>query len=273
MKNQTRVRSASLAALAGLVGWAAGTTLIHADTLADPAVTGASTPAATASAAAAPAAAAPMTSAPMNSAVGSNTLRLGMYFVFYHATATDIYGPFVPNGVNLNVKNVQTPYFAYVRRLSNKLDLELAFGLPPVVSTVGKGPANLGAVPYNGQVISTARYVAPTVLVNYKFRNDGDVIRPYIGLGVNYTTFIARDSTPLGNAANGGPTRLSLSSSVGPAGTLGIWGRLSDHWNVTASYSMTRTKTHLVANTAGELRTSDISFGPQALVLSAGYTF
>ena len=37
-------------------------------------------------------------------------------------------------------------------------------------------------------------------------------------MGINYTNFYDRKSTAHGNAASGGPTKLSLTSSVGPAG-------------------------------------------------------
>src|SRR5271154_2003056 len=84
-----------------------------------------------------------------------NSLRLGLYSVFYHATADDISGPYVPAGVNLDVNNVETVYVGYIRRFSSHWDAELALGYPPLTKTVGKGPATLGSVPYNGQVIST----------------------------------------------------------------------------------------------------------------------
>jgi len=92
----------------------------------------------------------------------SNSVRLGYYYVMYDTHADDIKGPFVPAGVNLKIQDVATPYFAYVRRLTNHFSVELAVGAPPLTKTEGKGPAKLGSVPYNGQVITTARWLAPT---------------------------------------------------------------------------------------------------------------
>jgi outer membrane protein len=210
-----------------------------------------------------------------NDPIYGNTLRLGIYAVFYHTTADDITGALVPPGVNLNLKtdDLVTPYAAYVRRLSTHFALELALGLPPLTKSVGVGPATLGSVPYNGQVISTARWFAPTILLNYVFFDDNTALRPYIGVGVNYTAFYDRDSTAAGNAATGGPTKLELPSSVGPSGTLGLSYRIAPHWGVYASYSITRVDTTLTADTAGLIRTTHIRFGPQALVLAAGYSF
>ncbi|MFI4895617.1 MAG: OmpW family protein [Steroidobacterales bacterium] len=208
--------------------------------------------------------------------IPDNTVRLGEYWVFYHATASDLSGPFIPPGEDLNVsvKNVQTPYVAYLRQLSTHFTVELAFGVPPLTKTYGKGPATLaGTVPYNGQELSSARWVAPTLLIEYVFFDESYALRPYIGAGVNYTGFIDRNSTPAGDAASGGPTRIELPSSVGPAGTVGLTYRLPHNWSLMASYSVTRVTTHLSAITAGVVRTTDISFGPQAFVAAVGYSF
>jgi outer membrane protein len=205
--------------------------------------------------------------------VPGNSARIGLYSVFYHVSADDLSGPYVPPGANIDAKNVETLYLAYVRRLSAHFDVELAVGYPPLQKTVGKGPASLGSVPYDGEVIATARWLAPTLLVEYMFLSENSKLRPYIGVGVNYTTFYDRDSTAQGNAASGGPTRLSLTPSVGPAGTAGLAYNISGNWNLYASYSVSQVKTKLEADTAGVIRTTHISFGPQALVVSVGYSF
>jgi outer membrane protein len=205
--------------------------------------------------------------------VPSNSARIGLYSVFYHVTADDLSGPYVPPGANIDAKNVETLYLGYVRRLSPHFDVELALGYPPLQKTVGKGPATLGSVPYDGQVIATARWLAPTALVEYVFLDESSKWRPYIGAGVNYANFYDRNSTAQGNAASGGPTRLSLTSSVGPAGTVGVAYNIANSWNLYASYSVSRVKTKLDADTAGVIRTTHISFGPQALVVAIGYSF
>jgi outer membrane protein len=202
-----------------------------------------------------------------------NSARIGLYSVFYHVSADDLSGPFVPPGANLDAKNVETLYLAYVRTLSSRFDVELTAGYPPLQKTVGKGPATLGSVPYDGQIIATARWIAPTVLLEYKFLSENSMFRPYIGVGVNYTTFYDRDSTAQGNAISGGPTKLSLTSSVGPAGTVGVRYNIAGHWHAIASYSVSKVSTDLTADTAGIIRTTHINFGPQALVVSVGYSF
>jgi outer membrane protein len=204
---------------------------------------------------------------------GPNDIRLGVYFVHYEGSADDISGPYVPTGLNVHFDDVTTPYFAYVRTLSPHFDLELAFGWPPLTKTEGRGPAMLGSVPFNGQVISTARWVAPSLLLEYVFGDPNDRLRPYFGAGVNYTRFIDRRSTAAGNAVSGGPTSISLPDSIGPAITAGLSYRVTDRWAVHASYSIAQVNTKLTADTAGLIRTSEVRFWPNALVISVGYSF
>ncbi len=205
-----------------------------------------------------------------------NTIRLGEYFVHYDARASDVAGTgigAVPAGVNLNANPVNTLYMAYVRRLSSKWDLELAFGVPPSTTMMGKGLAKLGSIPYAGQQVATSRWASPTLLFNYKFLEETDRLRPYVGAGVNYTRFYDNTALPAGQAAFGGPTSATMSDSWGLAGTLGLQYQVQEHWSVFASYSISQVKSTMSANTSGALRSTTIDFHPAALVLSAGYSF
>jgi outer membrane protein len=166
-----------------------------------------------------------------------NEIRAGLYALFYDASAQNISGPYAPAGLNLSVKNVQTLYLAYVRTLTDHFNLELALGYPPITKTYGRGPSMLGSVPYNDVELSSARWAAPTLLLNYKFLNENYALRPYLGAGINYVNFYDRESTAGGNAASGGPTQISLSRSLGPAVTAGLSYRLARNWGLYASYS------------------------------------
>jgi outer membrane protein len=160
-----------------------------------------------------------------------------------------------------------------VHNITPHIEVELALGYPPISKVEGKGPATLGSVPYNGEIVSSARWLSPTLLLEYEFLGVNAVLRPYIGAGVNYTAFYDRFSTAQGNAASGGPTKLSLTSSVGPAGTVGLDWHISRHFHAYASYSISQVKTRIEADTGGVERNTHISFGPQALIVSGGFSF
>src|ERR1700748_2303639 len=203
----------------------------------------------------------------------SNSFRVGAYYITYDTQADDLRGQYVPTGVNLKLKDVVTPYFAYVRRLTRHFSAELALGAPPLTKTYAKGPAKLGSVPYNDQEIVTARWLAPTLLLNYTFFDESTRLRPYIGAGINYTRFYSRQSTPAGDAVLGGPTSISLTTSVGPAATVGLSYRITNHFFLYGSVSDLQGDSALTANTAGVLRKTHVSFNPRAAVLAAGYSF
>ncbi|HXS27696.1 MAG TPA: OmpW family outer membrane protein, partial [Steroidobacteraceae bacterium] len=109
--------------------------------------------------------------------------------------------------------------------------------------------------------------------LNYKLFDETHRFRPYFGVGVNYTKFYSRHSTPAGNAAAGGPTSIDLPASVGPAADVGLSYRVLDRLTVYASYSYSYVASRLTANTGGVIRTSHVNFGPRALVISAGWSF
>ena len=202
-----------------------------------------------------------------------NDVRVGMYYVYFDSSATDIYGPYTPSGLNVKVQSLETLYLAYVRSFSTHVKVEFTLGYPPLTKTQGSGPSTLGSVPYSGQTIATARWLSPTLLAEWEFGDENSRWRPYVGAGVNYTKFLARQSTAAGNAVGGGPTSISLPASLGPAVTAGLSYAITDRWHVYASYSIAQVDTKLTADTAGILRTSQIQFWPMTLVVSAGYSF
>jgi outer membrane protein len=202
-----------------------------------------------------------------------NTVALGLYDVSFHTHADDISGPFTPAGLNVHNPSINTLYAAYMRRLSPHFDVELALGAPPLTKTVARGPAVVGAVPYNGQTIATARWLAPSLLLKYYLFSPDAVLRPYLGVGVNYTRFYSRQVTGAGDAISGGPTSLSLPVSVGPVGTVGVAWQPLNRVVVLLSGSASWVNTRLTTDTAGILRTSHVEFNPRAVVLAVGYQF
>ncbi|MGC1456868.1 MAG: OmpW family outer membrane protein [Steroidobacteraceae bacterium] len=202
-----------------------------------------------------------------------NTVALGLYYVTFHVHADDISGPYTPPGLNVTNPSVDTLYIAYMRRLSPHFDAELTLGAPPVTRSVGKGPALVGSVPFNGQTIATTRWLAPSLLVKYYLFSPDAMFRPYLGVGVNYTKFESRQVTAAGEAISGGPTSLSLPVSVGPVANVGVSYHPFNQVVVNLSYSASWVDTRLTTDTAGILRTSHVEFNPRALVVAVGYQF
>jgi len=202
-----------------------------------------------------------------------NEVRLGAYFISYASTASDLSGPFTPPGINLRVGDVTTPYLAYLRSVAPHWTLELAAGVPPTTHTYGKGPATVGSVPFDGQEVATAKWFSPSLLLEYKFLDPSRAFQPFVGAGINYTRFYDLNSTPAGDAANGGPTRITLSSSIGPAATVGASYRITREISVMASYSVAGINSDYRSDTAGVVRTTTVHFNPRTWVAAVGYSF
>ena len=202
-----------------------------------------------------------------------NDIRIGGYFVQFDSSASDITGPYTVPGLKTSVNNTATLDLGYVRTLSSHFAVEFAFGWPPLTHAVAKGPAAVGSVPYNGQTIADIRWLSPTALLEYNFFAPDSRWRPFVGVGVNYTYFYDRQVTAAGAAVSGGPTSISLPSSVGPAVTAGFKYRLNTRWHIVASYSVAQVNSQLTTDTAGVLRSSKVHFWPNAVVVSVGYSF
>jgi len=189
---------------------------------------------------------------------GGNTVKVGAIRYQTHATTTGITGLGVPAGAEVQINSATTALLTLERAISPTLGVELVLGLPPTVRAHGSG-----SVGYLGEVQS-ARNVAPTLLLNYHFGEPGSTLRPYLGLGVNYTHF-SEARTPYG-------WEISLSDSWGWAAQLGLDYSLNKQWGLFASVGAAKVKSDLVAIGASVLRTT-IDFRPITYAAGLSYRF
>lgn len=208
-----------------------------------------------------------------NKPLPPNMVAVGLYGVFYHTAANDFSGAFTPPGLNADVSDVVTAYFAYFRTLSAHFDMELAAGVPPTTDTIAKGPAKLGSVPWAGQTVGSVKWFSPTLLLRYKFCSPSARLRPYVGAGINFTHFYDRQINAAGDAALGGPTYAKLTNSIGPAATIGATYRVYGNWSANLSFSAAEVGSKFTTNTAGIVRTTKVEFNPQSIVFAVGYSF
>ncbi len=217
-------------------------------------------------------------------ALGSNafaeglTVNLGVVNVDPNTSASAIRGPFTPaDALSLRVKEQTTIYMSVARAIDDNWNLQLALGVPPThdVAIVVLNPAAVtpSVAAQNGVVGAKVRQIAPTLFVNYAFGAKTNALRPFLGLGINYTAFDKRESTAANNAVNGGPTNLKLKDSFGLAAQVGATYQINPTWSVTAALATAAVKTQLTTNTMGIIRTADIEFKPAAFSLSVGYSF
>lgn len=108
----------------------------------------------------------------------------------------------------------------------------------------------------------STKHLPPTVTVSwYPLAGSGAAVKPYVGAGVNYTTFWDEESA-LGN--------LSLDDSVGLAAQVGVDVPLDENWSVGAAayYADIETDAELNGDDIGT-----VEIDPMVYRLHVGYSF
>jgi len=122
-------------------------------------------------------------------------------------------------------------------------------------------------------VIAEVKQLPPTLLVEYYFGNAQSKLRPYVGVGVNYTMFFEDSFT--GNPAAAGLklNSLELTDSVGVAAKVGVDYMISDKWLVNASVMYADINTDVEFKSDTTAITVDTDIDPFVYMVSLGYVF
>ena len=201
------------------------------------------------------------------------TVYLGGAYIKVDSQSPALKGgtPLPPPGANIDVDDARTIVFGYKRYFTDNWGVDFALGISPRHKVYGKDFLK----PF-GQVASV-KQVAPTVFVNYRFGEAGDRLRPFVGVGINYTHFTGGRSTASGEAASGGPTTIKLKDSVGLAAQVGVSYALTKEWSLNASFAMAKVKADQKATTTTRegpiVRTTTIDFNPKVFCVTVGYSF
>ncbi len=130
-------------------------------------------------------------------------------------------------------------------------------------------PAELN-VP-NGTKVLDADVLPPTFFAQYHF-NPKAKIRPYVGIGVNFTTFFNEDLTPAARSALGA-SNLDLDSSFGLAGQLGVDFAMKNDWFFNVDVKYIQIDTEATFNTALGPLAVDVDINPWVFGVGFGKTF
>lgn len=188
----------------------------------------------------------------------NSTLKGGVIYYQTHARTNGVTGIGIPPGADATVGNATTVLLTYEYALSPNVGVELVLGVPPKIKARASG-----SVAFLGEVL-TARNVAPTLLFNYHFFAPGSTLRPYLGVGINYTKFTGV-TTPYSWDAR-------LSDSTGLAAQAGLDWALNKQWGLFASIAKVDVKSNLTATGAVVLQ-STIDFRPITYSVGASFRF
>lgn len=210
------------------------------------------------------------------------TVYAGVLALQNQTSMGDLTGMNTPSGLRLRGGDATTPALGILRRLGERLSVELALGVPPEVDTVasGSGWTRLGVA--GGSVLARADVVSPTLFLNWHLLGTRGRWSPFIGLGLNYTHFANVRPQPALSAPLG-PTRLGLSDSWGAAAHAGLHYRLSPRWSLLAAVALTQIDTTLSSTSSAVTvggqplvtshSTAGIRFRPLSYTLALGYSF
>lgn len=202
-------------------------------------------------------------------------VRLGGERVIFHDKNAGFQGPGIPPGANLQTQteDLSAVYFSVARSITSHVEIEAILGVPPEFKVHARGPASLGAVPYNGEPASSGRQMAPSFAVNYKFNEPGDFYRPYIGAGLVYSHFYDIKGTPQTDLANGGPTSITYSDSLGLLLVAGVSFKVADHWRANFSVTHADVRPTVTTHTLGADRVNSYDLGPIVFTGAVSYGF
>lgn len=121
-----------------------------------------------------------------------------------------------------------------------------------------------------GRVGST-RHLPPTVTLQYFPMDSSSKFQPFVGVGVNYTTFFSEEVDPTLEGVLGGESSMSLDDSFGLAFELGVDYAINDKWGLNASLWMIDIDTDAVINSPAGDVTVDVEIDPTVLMFGATY--
>lgn len=153
--------------------------------------------------------------------------------------------------------------------LADHLGLELLAASPFQHTISGRGPtmAALGV-----DKLAEIKHLPPTLSLQYYPLPATSAFQPYVGIGVNYTTFFSEDLSGAAKSALGA-SGLELDDSWGLAVQAGMDWRLDDHWLLNVSVWRLDIDTEASFDSALGPVKVDVDLDPWGTMLSVGYRF
>jgi outer membrane protein len=183
--------------------------------------------------------------------------RVGAAQVNPNDSSTDVVGLGLPAGSEVAVGNATGLALNLTYLFTPNMGVEVLGALPITHDIEGDG-----AIAGAGKIAET-KQLPPTVL--FVLRGSGGAIHPYVGLGLNYTTFFSEET----EGALAG-TSLELDDSFGPAFEAGVDYDLNDQWFLNASLWYMNIKTTASVN---GIEVADVKINPIAAILGVGLRF
>ncbi|GAB4360443.1 MAG: outer membrane beta-barrel protein [Immundisolibacter sp.] len=173
-------------------------------------------------------------------------------------------GPIPGSGVGLD--SDVTPELDFTFMLTPNWGLEL------ILASSEHDVQGTGSLAGLGRLFD-ARTLPPTLTLQYHFNTNG-TLRPYAGIGVNYTHFFNEDASAGFKTAMGGRASVELEDSWGLAANVGVDYAINEDWFVNADVKYIDMDTEAKISTAALGRlTVDVDIDPWVYGIGIGRRF
>ncbi len=204
---------------------------------------------------------------------GDTIVRAGYAQVSPDASSSAVLGV---AGSGVDVKNNAQLGLTGTYMLTDNFGIEVLAATPfqhDIVAT--------GSIASFGKIGST-KHLPPTFSAQYYFTGSDSKINPYVGIGVNYTTFFSNKTTQNLNDAVAAVTGLTVTStsmklddSFGVAFEAGVDFNLDNNWvlNVSVWKADIDTTAKINVNNGAANAQVDVNIDPIVYMIGVGYTF
>ncbi|NGX85781.1 outer membrane protein OmpW [Rahnella sp. Lac-M11] len=159
--------------------------------------------------------------------------------------------------------------------INNNTQMGLTLGY---MFTDNIGMELLAATPFQHKIglkstgtIAEVKQLPPSLMAQYYFGDKRDKLRPYLGLGINYTTFYDTNFNQTGR--NAGLSDLSVKDSWGVATQAGLDYNLDDNWLINMSVWWMDIDTEVKFKAGGEQQNINTRIDPWVFMFGVGYRF
>ncbi|MBD2800700.1 outer membrane protein OmpW [Xenorhabdus sp. M] len=161
--------------------------------------------------------------------------------------------------------------------VNNNTQLGLTFGY---MITDNIGVELLAATPFQHKVnlpkageIAEVKHLPPTLMAQYYFGSAEDKLRPYVGVGVNYTTFFSEKFNDNATVKQANLNSLDLKDSWGVAGQVGLDYKLDKNWMLNTSLWWMNIETDVRFKVGEKQKEYKTRLDPWVFMFGVGYSF
>ncbi|HDR1007765.1 OmpW family outer membrane protein [Pasteurella multocida] len=176
----------------------------------------------------------------------------------------------VRGGPILVVPNASTNHDGFRFDVNSNAQLGLT---ATYMATDNLGVELLAATPFSHEItlgntlVGKTKHLPPSLYAQYYFLDKDAKARPYVGAGVNYTTFFSE------KAVLNGVTDLKLKDSWGPAFNAGVDIQVADNLFLNTAIWYAKIKSKATFKVGGEEHKVNVKLDPTVFFVGLGYRF